>query len=82
MDIGKLNDTEIDFVARRQDTIEYYQVSYTVNNSPETLAREIRPFGSLGDHYSRYLITLDRDLVTDINGIRKVNAVDWMLKTP
>jgi len=82
VDIGKLNDTEIDFIARRQDTIEYYQVSYTVNNSPETLAREIRPFGSLGDHYSRYLITLDRDLVTDINGIRKVNAVDWMLKTP
>ena len=82
VDIGKLNDTEIDFIARRQDTIEYYQVSYTVNNSPETLAREIRPFGNLGDHYSRYLITLDRDLVTDINGIRKVNAVDWLIKTP
>lgn len=80
VDIGKLNDTEIDFIARRQDTIEYYQVSYTVNNAPETLAREIRPFGILSDHYSRYLITLDRDFISDIDGIRKVNAVDWLLK--
>ena len=80
VDIGKLNDTEIDFIARKQNTIEYYQVSYSVNNSSETLQREIRPFDSLDDHYSRYLITMDRDFVTDIDGIRKVNAVDWLLE--
>jgi len=80
VDIGKMNDSEIDFIARRQDTVEYYQVSYTVNISPETLQREIRPFGTLDDHYSRYLITLDRDFVTDLNGIHKVNAVDWLLE--
>ena len=80
VDIGKLNDTEIDFIARKQNTIEYYQVSYSVNNSAETLQREIRPFDSLDDHYSRYLITMDRDFVTDIDGIRKVNAVDWLLE--
>ena len=81
VDIGKMNDSEIDFVARKQDTVEYYQVSYTVNNSPETLHREIRPFDSINDHYARYLITMDRDLVTDIDGIRKLNVVDWLIGT-
>ena len=44
VDTGKVGDNEIDFVARKNDSIEYYQVSYTVNNSKETLMREIRPF--------------------------------------
>lgn len=79
VDTGKIGDNEIDFVARKQDVIEYYQVSYTVNNSNETLMREIRPFNSISDHYSCYLLTMDRDFVTDIDGIRKLYLIDWLL---
>ena len=79
VDTGKVGDNEIDFVARKQDVVEYYQVSYTVNNSNETLMREIRPFNSISDHYSCYLLTMDRDFVTDIDGIRKLYLIDWLL---
>jgi predicted AAA+ superfamily ATPase len=79
VDIGKVKETEIDFVARKQDCIEYYQVSFTVNNSADTLNREIKPFASVNDHYQKYLITMDKDFVSDIDGIRKLYAVDWLL---
>lgn len=79
VDTGKIGDNEIDFVARKNDTIEYYQVSYTVNNSKETLMREIRPFNLVYDHYPCYLLTMDKDFVSDIEGVRKVYVVDWLL---
>ena len=75
-----MNTLEIDFVARKKEMIEYYQVSYSVNQSQETLQREIRPFDAVGDHYSKILLTMDRDFVTDINGVRKIYIVDWLLK--
>ncbi len=79
VDIGKVNETEIDFVARKQEFIEYYQVSFTVNNSADTFNREIRPFDAIDDHYQKILITMDKDFVSDINGIKKLYAVDWFL---
>lgn len=79
VDIGKVNETEIDFVARKQESIEYYQVSFTVNNSTDTFNREIKPFDAINDHYQKFLITMDKDFVTDINGIKKLYAVDWFL---
>ena len=79
VDTGKIGNNEIDFVARKNDTIEYYQVSYTVNSSKETLMREIRPFNLVYDHYPCYLLTMDKDFVSDIEGVRKVYVVDWLL---
>lgn len=79
VDIGKNANTEIDFIARKNDRIEYYQVSYSVNASSETLERELRPFENIADNYHKYLITMDKDFVSDYNGIQKVNAVDWLL---
>ncbi|MCQ2974217.1 MAG: ATP-binding protein [Bacteroidales bacterium] len=77
VDIGNINGTEIDFVARKNSIIEYYQVSYSVANN-ETLEREIRPFSITNDHYSRFLITMDRDFVNDINGVKKLWVVEWL----
>lgn len=79
VDTGKVGDNEIDFVARTQSSVEYYQVSYTVNDSEDTLNREIRPFNHTLDHNMKILLTMDRDIVCDIDGIRKYYIVDWLL---
>jgi len=79
VDIGKVNNNEIDFIARKNEKIEYYQVSYTVNNSIDTLERELRPFNHISDHYQKFLITMDKDFISDFNGITKINAIEWML---
>lgn len=80
VDIGKIDSNEVDFIARKNDKIQYYQVSFSVNKSDDTLQREIRPFNSIKDHYEKILITMDKDFVNDINGVKKINAVEWFLE--
>jgi predicted AAA+ superfamily ATPase len=77
--IGKAGNMEVDFVASSKDDIRYYQVAWTVNSSPETLEREYRPFDAIPDHYEKTIITMDKDFVTTINGVKKRNAIDFLL---
>ena len=76
---GKVNDLEIDFVAENKNGLEYYQVSLTTREE-KTLERELRPLQKTGDFYPKYLLTMDRDLEADYNGIRKINIIDWLLE--
>ena len=79
VDIGKVDNMEVDFVARNNNTIQYYQVAWTINNNPETLEREYRPFDAIPDHYEKSIITTDKDFVNSINGVKKINAIDFLL---
>ena len=56
---------------------EYYQVAYTANDE-KTLKREISSLRNIKDAYSKYLLTMDFDN-TNIDGIRKINVIDWLL---
>ena len=75
---GKVDDLEIDFVAENKNGLEYYQVSLTTREE-KTLERELRPLQKTGDFYPKYLLTMDRDLEADYEGIKKINAIDWLL---
>ena len=78
--IGKTYNLEVDFVVRDQDGFtQYIQVSQTVQNSI-TLKRELAPFDSINDHHEKLLITMDYDTGT-YNGVKKINAIDWLLKS-
>jgi len=77
--VGKNDDREIDFVVQKaSNEREYYQVAYTVNDE-KTLNREISAFDRVKDNYPKFLLTLDYDN-TSINGIQKINIIDWLLK--
>ena len=76
--IGKTNNLEVDFVVRTKEGFtQYIQVSQTVQN-PTTLARELAPLNSISDHHEKLLITMDFDTGT-YNGIKKINAIDWLI---
>ena len=77
--IGKVDDLEVDFVAENGDGLKYYQVALTVRDE-RVLERELKSLQKTGDHYPKYLLTLDMDLETDYDGITKINVVDWLLK--
>ena len=77
--VGKVDDYEIDFVAENREGIKYYQVALSVRDE-KVLERELRALERTGDHYPKYLLTLDVDLETDYNGIIKKNVVDWLLE--
>ena len=76
--VGKVDDLKVDFVAENRDGLRYYQVALTVRDE-KVLERELRSLQKTGDHYPKTLLTLDMDLETDYDGIRKVNVVDWLL---
>ena len=76
--VGKVDNLEIDFVAENKNGLSYYQVALTVRDE-ETLKRELESLQKTGDHYPKYLLTMDKDLDADYNGITKINVIDWLL---
>ena len=76
--VGKINEFEVDFVAQNSRGTAYFQVALTVRDE-KTLQRELRPLQSIRDHYPKMILTLDEDPETQYDGIRRVNARDWLL---
>ena len=78
--VGKTNNLEVDFVVRNNEGFtQYTQVSQTVE-AASTSELELAPLDSIADHHEKLLITMDYDTGT-YNGIKKINAIDWLTKT-
>ena len=79
--IGKAGNTEVDFVAVGDEGEEYYQIAYTVIDAEgAALRRELAPLEAISDHNPKYLLTMDNTPFTSHNGIKQINALDWLLK--
>lgn len=78
--IGKIDDLEVDFVAMDGKQTTYYQVAASVRDE-KTLARELASLEKISDHYPKIVLTLDEDPQADYNGIRRINALDWLMGT-
>ena len=76
--IGKLDDMEIDFVARNSENTIYYQVALTVREE-KTLERELQSLRKINDNYPKFILTMDEDLDADFEGIKKLNLLDWLM---
>lgn len=76
--VGKVDELKVDFVAENREGLKYYQVALTLRDD-KVLQRELKSLQKTGDHYPKYLLTLDMDLEADYNGITKVNVIDWLL---
>jgi hypothetical protein len=82
--IGKYDELEVDFVAKKPDNTIYYQVALTTRGESDDdnkiLDRELTPLKKINDNYPKYILTLDDDLDADFDGIKKINALDWLLE--
>ena len=77
--IGYFTNAEIDFVAIKNGEIEYYQVCLSLLNE-EVLKREVKSLKMINDNYPKYIISLDKVGVnSNIDGIKHINLVDWLL---
>lgn len=76
--IGKIDTLEVDFVTWDEDGITYYQVAATVRDE-STLKRELASLQQIQDQYPKYILTLDEDPTADYNGIKRINALKWLL---
>ena len=75
--IGKVGDTEVDFLAEKPNEKLYIQVTESLA-SPKTRERELRPLLSINDNYEKIILTSDRNFITSENGIKIINVIDWL----
>ena len=76
--IGKMDALEVDFGAMDEDGIVYYQVAATVRDEA-TLNRELASLQQINDQYPKYILTLDDDPTADYDGIKRINALQWLV---
>ena len=78
VNIGKFNDFEVDFVAENPNEIIYYQVTQSLANE-EVRTRELRGLESINDNYEKVILTMDKSINNDYNGIKVINIIDWLV---
>ena len=76
--IGKVGETEVDFVAEKPDDKLYIQVTESML-SPETRERELHPLRMIPDNYEKIVLSMDRSFITSYDGIKSLNLIDWLL---
>ena len=76
--IGKVGETEVDFVAERPNDKLYIQVTESMQ-SPETRDRELRPLQMISDNYEKIILSMDRSYINSYDGIKSLNLIDWLL---
>lgn len=79
VNIGKMNDYEVDFVAESPNEIKYYQVTQTLINE-EVKNRELRSLENIEDNYEKIILTMDKSINNDYNGIKIINIIDFLLE--
>lgn len=77
--IGKVGDKEIDFVAEKAGIKRYYQVASSILDE-NTFLREVKPLRMIKDNYEKYIITYDKMPITDNDGIKGMNIIDFLLE--
>ncbi|NSM32076.1 ATP-binding protein [Enterococcus faecalis] len=75
IDVGRLDNKEIDFVARRLDETLYIQVTYELPNNPH----ETDNLLNIKDNYKKIVITGRYHDIEQINGIPIIYIVDWLM---
>ena len=76
--VGKSKTSEIDFCARNENRIVYFQVCYLLA-SDETVDREFGAYSEVKDNYPKYVLSLDQfDFSRD--GIIHKNLINWLLE--
>ena len=78
VNIGKTLEYEVDFVAESVNEIKYYQVAQSIKDD-KVKNRELRSLESISDNYEKTILTMDKTINKDYNGIKVVNIIDFLL---
>ena len=75
--VGAYRDYEVDFTARKDGDVEFFQIAVTLRDV-STIKREERPLRLLKDAGRKTILTLDRELPAETDGIEYINLIDWL----
>ena len=75
--VGKEVDREIDFIAVRQGEKIYLQVTYLLA-SDQVIEREFTPLMNVRDNYRKIVVSMDRMLIANRDGIEWMNLIEFI----
>ena len=75
VDVGKIDQAEIDFIARKVDEVMYVQVAYDLPNNTHESDNLLR----IPDNYKKIIITGRYRPEKEVDGIPIQYVVDWLL---
>ena len=78
MAIGKVDSSEVDFIATTADDKKYIQVTESMQNE-DTRRRELAPLQKIRDNYEKIVLSLKPGFDSSYDGIRSLNLIDWLL---
>jgi len=78
--IGKIGSLEVDFVATKLNEKIYYQISASIMDEA-TRKRELKSLQAIADFYPKVILTMDRNIYSDFEGIKIINIIDFLLET-
>jgi hypothetical protein len=76
--IGKIDNSEVDFIATNTDNKIYIQVTESMM-SEEVRKRELTPLVKIKDNYEKIVLSLDTGIDSSYEGIKSVNLIEWLL---
>lgn len=74
---GTTRTAEIDFVAKKEDRVLYFQITYLLADN-QTIEREYGAFNTINDHYEKFVVSFDDIVLPSRAGIKHIQA--WKLK--
>lgn len=77
--IGKIGSLEVDFVATKLTEKIYYQISASIMDEV-TRKRELRSLQAIDDSYTKVILTMDRSIYSDFEGIKIINIIDFLIE--
>lgn len=76
--IGKIDNTEIDFIATNTNDKLYVQVTESMI-SDDVKRRELAPLKRIDDNYEKIILSMDEGQMS-YEGIKQINVIDWLLQ--
>jgi predicted AAA+ superfamily ATPase len=77
--VGKLDSSEIDFVAQQRAKKIYIQVAYKLENE-QVVKREFGNLLNINDQYPKYVVTMDEFWKDSIKGVQHLYITDFLMK--
>lgn len=76
--IGKVDKSEVDFIAMKADDKIYIQVTESMT-SEDVRKRELTPLQKINDNYEKIVLSLNTGMDSSYEGIKSINLIDWLI---
>lgn len=76
--IGKVDNSEVDFIATKADDKIYIQVTESMT-SEDVRKRELFPLQKINDNYEKIVLSLNPGMDSSYDGIKSKNLIDWLI---